>query len=133
NSLISEATPNTERYSVTHKTTEQMNKEQYASGDEADPIVIQVDMQTNQLSNTAPELIVEFTSEEDLTDIEPKVEQSLVFTDQNNNEMTLDFDLDSHSLQNGTLEVVYLLNGQALGNLTMKELQEIVIEDIVIN
>lgn len=73
-----------------------------------------------------------FSSNYDLTGIELEPIQYLHFQDSNENTVILTFEVNSYLAGNGSLEADFAIGGNNLAGLTLKEVQDIIIVDELI-
>lgn len=95
--------------------------------------VIQINVEKITATATAGEYFVGFSSTHDFSNEILEANQDLDFTDQNGNETTLSFTVNSSNGGAGWLEVTFSIGGNDLSGLDLKSQQKIVTEDIVID
>lgn len=83
-------------------------------------------------SEESGEYIVDFTSDYDFTEEVLEPTQYLDFTDANGNLSTLTFEVNSFSGSNGSLNAVFAIGANSLTGLSLAEVQEIIIDDVII-
>ena len=101
----------------------------------AQAIPITLRLQVSEVASVATSLTytVDFTGNDDFTDVEVEDLQNLKFTDGSGNPVSLNFSVNNYSGSNGTLHIVFAMGSNSIGGLGLDLAQEIIIVDDYVN